>query len=350
MFKLKIKKHTLNFAFPAGTSRGLMHKKDTWYVLLSDIEKPGVVGMGECSPIWGLSPEKEEEYEEKLNELSSRIEQFDFYLRTGLAGFPSIRFGLETALLDFYSSGKHILFPTDFTKGNTGIRINGLVWMGEPEKMLSDALDKVNAGYTCIKIKIGTHDWQEEEKIIRALREKAGNTIEIRVDANGAYSLQEAKQVMKRCAAYNVHSIEQPVKQGNISDMKALVAEKSVPVALDEELIGVISTSQRNELLKEIKPSYIVIKPSLVGGLAATREWINLAEEQGIKWWITSALESNIGLNAIAQFAATINPAIAQGLGTGKIYTNNIPSPLEIKGDRLFYNPFEKWDFRFAND
>lgn len=350
MFKLSIEKRTLEFAFPAGTSRGVLKSKDTWYLLLSDTEKPGITGIGECSPIWGLSPEKENEYEKKIAELKSRIGQFDFFLRTGLTEFPSIRFGLETALLDLLGGGKRLLFPSDFTNGKTGIRINGLVWMNEPEKMLADALKKADAGYACIKIKIGAHNWTEEEKIIKTLREKAASNLEIRVDANGAFTVDEAKRVMNDCAKYKVHSIEQPIKPGLFSDMKKLCEEQSTPVALDEELIGKVSDSQRQEMFETIKPQYIVIKPSLVGGLAATREWIQLADKAGCKWWITSALESNIGLNAIAQFTAMLHTNIAQGLGTGRVYTNNVSSPLEIRGEKLVYNNENKWDIPFIKN
>jgi o-succinylbenzoate synthase len=347
MFRLEIIKKRFDFVFPAGTSRGVLHDKHSWFLKLTDNERPGVTGWGECSPVWGLSPENETGLEKKLTELSQRIEQFDFFLRTGLAEFPSIRFALETALIDFMHGGKQICFETPFTSGKTGIVINGLVWMNTPENALADARKKIESGFNCIKLKIGVYDWNEEEKIIQSLRNEFNADIEIRVDANGAFDFEQAKKVMERLAKYNVHSIEQPIKPGQIENIAKLSAEKSTPVALDEELIGKITPEQKNELLAAIKPSYIVIKPSLAGGFSATREWIDAAKKNNLAWWVTSMLETNLGLNAIAQYVATLNPVLPQGLGTGKIYSNNILSPLSVEKNKLYFNPTAAFSLNF---
>lgn len=336
MLKAEIVKHRLHFSFPAGTSRGVLQQKDTWYLCVTDDERPGIEGVGECSPLFGLSPEDPTTYEEKLREVAKRIEDFDHYLRVGLLPYPSIRFGLEMALIDFHTGGNNKLFDTSFTRGEEGLLTNGLVWMKDPDKMLDDALQKAKAGFTCMKFKIGAFDWKDEFQMLKSFREQVGQDIIMRVDANGAYDHDQAMQVCADLATLKVHSIEQPIRAGQREAMLQLCQRAATPIALDEELIGLKTGAEKLGLLDETKPQFIILKPSLVGGFFSTREWINIAAAENVGWWITSALESNVGLNAIAQFTSTFQNPLHQGLGTGSIYENNVGSPLAMKGEKLF--------------
>jgi o-succinylbenzoate synthase len=260
------------------------------------------------------------------------------------AQFPSMRFALETALLDLIHGGKRRIVPNDFYDKGTPIPINGLVWMGDREDMWKQIEEKLAAGFECIKIKIGAIDFDQECVLLELIREQFQSTdISIRVDANGAFSPKEAMQKLQRLASYEIHSIEQPIRQGNLKEMARLCADSPVPIALDEELIGIISLADKIKLLKTIRPQFIILKPTLLGGLLSTKEWITIAEELGIGWWITSALEGNIGLNAVAQFTATYVTDLPQGLGTGQLYHNNISSPLTISKGTLTYGKHSKW-------
>ena len=333
--------HILQFRFPAGTSRGVLHEKSTSYLIL---EQNGSVGIGECSTIPGLSIDPEDSYYSKLDEVCRLLNEGVSADTINLQTYPSIAFGLETALLDLKANGSKLLFPSEFTTGKIGIPINGLVWMGDKTFMQQQIGEKIKAGYHCIKLKVGALDFETELEIIQNIRrEFSAAEIEIRLDANGGFLPEEALQKLKQLAAFQIHSIEQPIRQGQLEAMAQLCKQSPIPIVLDEELIGV-QNIDKEQLIEQIKPAYIILKPSLLGGFGQSEEWITLAEKHNVKWWITSALESNIGLNAIAQWTFTLNSALPQGLGTGQLYHNNIPSPLEIREAKLFYNTDKKWE------
>jgi len=331
----------LQFKFPAGTSRGvLLHKSSSFLIL----QKDGLTGIGECSTIPDLSIDPVDLYDSKLNELCILLNKGYDPGSIDLVDYPSIAFGLETALLDLAAKGSKCLFPSTFTQGNSGIPINGLVWMGDKVFMQKQIREKIEAGYHCIKLKIGANDFDTELEIIAGIRKQfSSSDIEIRLDANGAFSAQEATDKLNRLSVFNIHSIEQPIRQHQFDEMSDICAHSPIPVVLDEELIGVKS-ADKESLLEKIKPAYIILKPSLTGGFKQSQEWINLADKHHIGWWITSALESNIGLNAIAQWTATLGSTLPQGLGTGKLYHNNIPSPLVIENATLYYKHENNWD------
>lgn len=353
MLKATYKKYTLNFKQPSGTSRGILTNKDSWFQFLYDDTEPEIIGIGECGLLKGLSFDDRPDYEEKINEVCFSIENFQDYLDQGLTEFPSIRFGLEMALLDLGLKrekghrGNRVLFPSNFTLGNDSMEINGLVWMGEFDFMQRQIREKIKSGYSCIKLKIGAINFEQELELIKSIRrEFSKNDIEIRVDANGAFDPDDALDKLKKLAAYDLHSIEQPIRQGQLEKMAELCIKTPLPIALDEELIGVFILEEKRNLIEFIKPQYIILKPSLVGGFLASQEWIQIAEENNIGWWVTSALESNIGLNAIAQWTYTLRNKMPQGLGTGQLYTNNFSSPLEISEGKLFFDPNKNWDLK----
>jgi o-succinylbenzoate synthase len=308
-----------------------------------NVSNPKVIGIGECSYLPNLNPENLDTYEDKVAEVCNRINDNEHWLSEGLTEFPSIHFGLEVALLDLEKNGSKILFDSPFSLSQNPTPINGLIWMGPFENMMQQVDEKIAAGFRCIKLKIGAIDFDKELHILKSIREKS-KTIEIRVDANGAFSPSEALEKLTKLAEFNLHSIEQPIKQGFPATMNQLCKESPLPIALDEELIGKYTREAKSETLDAINPPYIILKPSLIGGIKGSKEWIELAEEREIKWWITSALESNIGLNAISQFVATTGNTMFQGLGTGKLYTNNISSPLSVEGDEIFYKQDLNWD------
>lgn len=328
-----------HFKFPAGTSRGvLLHKPSSFLIL----EKDGVSGIGECSTIPDLSIDPMETYEQKVDKLCKMLNAGLEPPQIDLSAYPSIAFGLETAMLDLNSGGKRNLFSSDFSAGKAGIPINGLVWMGDREFMQKQIREKIAAGYRCIKLKVGALDFETELEIIAGIRQQfSPDEIELRLDANGGFSPEDALEKLKRLSEYQIHSIEQPIKPRQFEEMAAICQKSPIPVVLDEELIGIVPDE---EMLKTINPSYIILKPSLLGGFKVSEEWIRLAEKQNVGWWITSALEANIGLNAIAQWTATLGSKLPQGLGTGQLYLNNISSPLEIRDAKLFYNAENQWD------
>jgi len=335
-------KHILNFKRPSGTSRGVLTTKETWYII---IEKKGKKGIGECGILRGLSIDDRPDYEEKLQWLCAHIEDDINSLFTELKEFPSILFGLEMALQSLDCEDSFILFPSHFTEGKAGIPINGLIWMGEKLFMKEQIKEKIKQGFSCIKLKIGAIDFDAEMELLQYIRKEfSAKEIELRVDANGAFQPEDALEKLKRLSDLSLHSIEQPIRQRQCKEMAKLCKETPLPIALDEELIGVFNTSDKENLIEEIKPQYIILKPSLIGGFQGTKEWINLAKKNQIGWWITSALESNIGLNAIAQFTYLQNNSMPQGLGTGSLFTNNIESPLQVKGENLNYNPQLTWE------
>ncbi|WP_396209673.1 o-succinylbenzoate synthase [Flavobacterium sp.] len=340
--KASYKKYTLHFKRPSGTSRGVMTEKETWFLFLEDDEKTGI---GECGLLRGLSVDDRPDYEEKLQWVCQNIHLGKDELWDELLEFPSIQFGVEMAFLSLQSKTPFELFPSSFTKGNDAMRINGLVWMGDEAYMKSQIEEKLAQEFTCIKLKIGAIDFEKELELLRYIRQNFdAKTIEIRVDANGAFNSFEALNKLKQLAVFELHSIEQPIQKNNTELMANLCQATPFPIALDEELIGVFLFSEKETLLKKIRPQYIILKPSLVGGFKGTLEWISIANSLGINWWITSALESNIGLNAIAQFTFTLQNPLPQGLGTGGLYTNNFDCPLEIERGHIQYNMTKDWD------
>ena len=339
--KSNYKQYILHFKRPSGTSRGIMHTKETWFVELVDGEKKGI---GECGVLRGLSIDDRPDYEEKLQWVCKNIESGKETLMQKLTEFPSIQFGLETAFISLQAKNPFELFPSKFTEGTDGIVTNGLIWMGDKGYMNQQVAEKIEQGYRCIKLKIGAIDFNTELDILKTIRKEfSAKEIELRVDANGAFSTTEALEKLKRLFDYDLHSIEQPIKAGQWQEMARLCEETPLPIALDEELIGIFSVTKKKELLQTIQPQYIILKPSLIGGFSKSDTWIELAENQNCGWWMTSALESNIGLNAIAQYTYTKNSKLPQGLGTGSLYTNNIKSPLEIRGEKLYYNIDTPW-------
>lgn len=337
----------LVFKRPAGTSRGVLRTKPSWYLIVQHDEDNGPRGIGECSIIPGLSPEDPKTIDKELHTLCGNINEYPQWLAKRGALFPAIRFALEIALNDLALGGNRVLFRDDFTAGKKGIPINGLIWMGEPDFMKQQIREKLGAGFSCIKIKIGAIDFGEELALLKMIRREYGpETIEIRVDANGAFSPGEALEKLNRLSEFLLHSIEQPIRQGLTEAMASLCATSPLPIALDEELIGISDPEARRNLLKTIRPQYIILKPSMLGGLRAASEWAALADDLNIGWWVTSALESNIGLNAIAQWTYQNTTNMPQGLGTGQLYTNNIPSPLVIEKGQLFHHPQLGWDLK----
>ncbi|MDP4292323.1 MAG: o-succinylbenzoate synthase [Bacteroidota bacterium] len=336
--------YQLQFKFAAGTSRGVLHEKETWFISVWKEDDPTVKGWGECAVFRGLSYDDRPEYADMMRKVCEDPDRYVSESATLLAEWPSIRFGLETACADMYQGGHKILHPSRFTQGEDAISINGLVWMGRKDEMLHRIHQKLNNQFRCIKLKIGAIDFKSELSLLKAIRnEFSPDDVEIRVDANGAFLPDEALEKLKWLSDYQLHSIEQPIRQGQPLAMNELCSLSPIPVALDEELINHQLPEAKKELLKNIRPQYIIIKPALVGGFSGATEWIRAASDLNIGWWITSALESNIGLNAIAQWTYTLNNPLPQGLGTGQLYLNNIPSPLVVRQGALYYLPDRAW-------
>ena len=342
MRKITITSKLLHFLQPAGTSRGVYNTRLSFYLKLTSDEQPDVVGVGECATLPDLSCDAmpSNEYERKLRTFCDEYERTGVIDYEAMRPYPSMLFGLETAVAQFNAKGSLNFFDTPFGRGEEGIPINGLVWMGTFEEMFERLEAKLKAGFRCIKIKIGAIDFDRELQLIRHIRSTfSRNDVELRVDANGGFTPEEALSRMEALVQYDIHSIEQPIKQHQWTEMARLCAAAPLPIGLDEELIGVNERQKKIELLDTIRPQYIVLKPSLHGGMAGTEEWIQLARERNIGSWITSALESNVGLNAIAQLTASIygsNIRHAQGLGTGQLFADNIEMPLKVLGDKLW--------------
>lgn len=372
MYKIEISERTLHFKQPAGTSRGVYTTRHSYYLTLTSDEMPGVEGVGECATLPDLSCDAKPEYEMTLRQVCQMVEQMGRIPYDMIRAYPSITFGLETAFASFFDEAKKKLgamnlsegktsveilkeagvsvpmgmenlvnlFDSPFGRGEEGITINGLVWMGTYEEMLARLEEKLQAGFHCVKLKIGAIDFFKELNLIKRIRDVyTKEQVELRVDANGGFLPKNAMSQLEALAKYDIHSIEQPIKQHQWPKMAQLCRETPLPIALDEELIGVNVRSMKEALLDTIRPQYIILKPSLHGGIYGCNEWIELANQRGIGSWITSALESNIGLNAIAHYAAKVygsNVKMPQGLGTGQLFTDNIPMPLEIRGDKLF--------------
>lgn len=335
MKRAEYSRYLLHFKEDAGTSRGVLKEKETFFVKVWDESCPEVFGMGECALFRGLSADDRKNYEEKLEEVCQRIEEVKM---EELEEWSSIRFGVEMALQDLAMGGRQLYFPSAFTEGRLAIEINGLIWMGDKSTMLQRIQQKLEAGFHCIKLKIGAIDFEAELSLLQYIRERFScEKVELRVDANGVFAPEEAMSKLEALAAFGLHSIEQPIRQGQWEEMAHLCRETPIPIALDEELIGVYGRKKKLELLEKVQPQYIILKPALCGGFSGAREWIELAEKRGIGWWVTSALESNIGLNALAQWVATLGNPMPQGLGTGQLYTNNLWSPLRQEGECLIY-------------
>jgi o-succinylbenzoate synthase len=347
-------KYTLHFRFEAGTSRGTLTEKTSWLIRLYDDENPTVEGYGECGPLKGLSYDDRPDFETQLQQYCREFNELDLQLFSWnipivlnqliSPEFPSILFGFETAMLDFLSDGNRIIQPSEFTEGKRALPTNGLVWMGSPAFMRQQIEEKLAAGYTTLKLKIGAIDFEQECDLLAMIRSRfPADQITLRVDANGAFRPEEAMTKLERLATFDLHSIEQPIRAGQPDLMAELCQHSPLPIALDEELIGQMEYVHKFRLLKKIQPQYIILKPTLLGGLRHCDEWIELAGRLNIGWWITSALESNIGLSAIAQYTAQFKHLLPQGLGTGQLYTNNFDSPLFIQQGYLHYDPAKSW-------
>lgn len=348
MLRCSFEKKILYFKFKAGTSRGFLQERIVWYITLWNKKNPDVRGIGECAPLPQLSTDDRPDFESYLKEVCKKIERKEILKDTNdvftLVAemvepfYPSIRLGLETALLDLKNGGKKIIFNTSFTEGHSSLPVNGLIWMGSKEFMREQIDQKIKEGFRCIKLKIGGISFEQECDLLKYIREKYYDlNIEIRLDANGAFTADHVQDKLNKLEKYHIHSIEQPIapKQGSVMKHLCQQNKKSIPIALDEELIGIHTSAEKLDLLSSIQPSYIILKPTLVGGFQSCREWITIAENLNISWWITSALESNIGLNAIAQFTSTCNNPLPQGLGTGSLFINNCEPYLKIENGFL---------------
>jgi len=343
--KAHIQKHLLEFKNPSGTSRGVLTTKETWFLI---IEKNTKKGVGECGMLRGLSIDDRPDFEEKLEWTCQNIDKGCDWLWSNLIEFPAIQFGVEMAFLSLNSKRPFVLFPSEFTNFKKPIAINGLIWMGDEAFMKQQIEEKTDQGFHCIKLKIGAIDFEAELQLLKFIRLNfSANEIEIRVDANGAVDINQAAEKLKKLSEFELHSIEQPIAKNNSNAMAELCKTTPIPIALDEELIGVFSKAEKEALLLKIRPQYIILKPSFIGGFKGTQEWISIAENLNIKWWITSALESNIGLNAISQWTFLKQNPLPQGLGTGSLYTNNIDCPLDVVAGELWYNSNKNWNFNW---
>ena len=337
--KASWERHEFIFKQPAKTSRETFKKKETFLLKVAFMNQQ-VEGCGECSPLWTLSIDPKEHYPEKLDWVCENINSWrEIIYSEDLSRYPSIQFGLETALLDLQNGGRQVLFPSFFTKGKDSIEINGLVWMGDYQFMAQQIEEKIESGFTCVKLKIGAIDWKEEKILLQSIRSRfSANKMEIRVDANGAFAPEKAMERLQFLADLDIHSIEQPISSGQLNLMKDLCSRTPIPIALDEELIGINSYAEKEALIQQIKPQYIILKPSLIGGIKSCIEWINLAENNKIGWWATSALEGNVGLNSIAQFTYQTGNKMPQGLGTGELFESNFETSLRLFGNKMQFS------------
>ena len=341
--KAHYKKHILEFKTPSGTSRGILKTKQAWFIVL---ENNGEFGVGECGMLRGLSIDDRPDFEQTLQWVCANIHLEMQKLYTALTEFPSIQMGLEIAFKSLAAHDPFQIYPSAFTKGEASIAINGLIWMGDKDFMSKQIASKLKEGFSCIKMKIGAINFDTELALLKNIRQEFSvSEIEIRVDANGAFNPQNALEKLKQLSDLDLHSIEQPIAVKQWDQMAYLCEKSPLDIALDEELIGVFSNQDKQALLQHIKPQYIILKPSFIGGFKGSDSWIELSQANNVQWWITSALESNVGLNAISQYTFTKNSTLPQGLGTGSLYTNNIVSALQITKGTLCYNPTKKWNF-----
>ena len=341
--KAHYKKHILEFKTPSGTSRGILKTKEAWFIVLED---KGSHGFGECGMLRGLSIDDRPDFEQTLQWVCENIHLGVQHLYAALTEFPSIQMGLEIAFKSLAAHDPFQIYPSAFTKGEASIAINGLIWMGDKDFMSKQISSKLKEGFSCIKMKIGAINFDTELALLKSIRQEfSASEIEIRVDANGAFDPKNALEKLKQLSDLDLHSIEQPIAVKQWDQMAYLCEKSPLDIALDEELIGVFSNQDKQALLQHIKPQYIILKPSFIGGFKGSDSWIELSQANNVQWWITSALESNVGLNAISQYTFTKNSTLPQGLGTGSLYTNNIVSALQITKGTLCYNPTKKWNF-----
>ena len=341
--KAHYKKHILEFKTPSGTSRGILKTKEAWFIVLED---KGRLGFGECGMLRGLSIDDRPDFEQTLQWVCANIHLGEQHLYDALTEFPSIQMGLEIAFRSLAAHDPFQIYPSAFTKGEASIAINGLIWMGDKDFMSRQITSKLNEGFGCIKMKIGAINFDAELTLLKSIRQEfSASEIEIRVDANGAFDPKNALEKLKQLSDLDLHSIEQPIAVKKWDQMAYLCEKSPLDIALDEELIGVFSNQDKQRLLNHINPQYIILKPSFIGGFKGSDSWIELSQTNNVKWWVTSALESNVGLNAISQYTFTKNSTLPQGLGTGSLYTNNIASALQITKGTLCYNPTKKWNF-----
>lgn len=352
MLTLSYQRRALRFNFPARTSRGALAEHVAYYLEVRNMRISSRVGWGEAAPLAGLSPDYGPDFEAQVQQLCQKVTQARYAFLEDInpaelvpAALPALRFALETAVLDLANGGRHQLYPNSFSQGQASLPINGLVWMGDAPFMRAQIRQKLAAGYSCLKLKIGSLDFATELALLAEIRAEAGPAqLTLRVDANGAFSPAEALDKLAQLARFDLHSIEQPIAAGQWAALAEVCRHSPVPVALDEELIGLTDPARQLALLAAVRPAYLVLKPTLLGGHAATRHWIALTETHGLGWWITSALESNIGLNAVAQLTGEYDVAgFAQGLGTGQLYHNNVAAPLRIEAGQLHYDPAGRW-------
>jgi o-succinylbenzoate synthase len=375
MLQSRYIRYPLHFHRPAGTSRGVLQVKPCWFLELHD--ENGARGLGEVAFIPGLGMHDAEATERELEELCREINSGSLEInrrsleinhgereaRPSLTGHPGIRFALETAIRDLSTGGARILYPSAFTGGTAGIPTNGLVWMGNRNYLEEQIRTLIRKGFRVLKMKLGAGGFDEELDLLGWIREEFGKAdLEIRLDANGAWSPTEAATRLDQLAPFGIHSIEQPIAAGQHEEMALLCGASPIPIALDEDLIGLDDPGERRELLSRVRPGYLILKPGLLGGVREAEDWIGAAGEQGTGWWVTSALESNIGLNAIAQWAFSLGTSLLQGaknplhkgsknplhqgLGTGTLYSNNIPSPLRMEGDSLWHRTGISWELQ----
>lgn len=341
--KAHYKKHILEFKTPSGTSRGILKTKEAWFIVLED---KGRLGFGECGMLRGLSIDDRPDFEQTLQWVCANIHLGEQQLYDALTEFPSIQMGLEIAFRSLAAHDPFQIYPSAFTKGEASIAINGLIWMGDKDFMSRQITSKLNEGFGCIKMKIGAINFDTELALLKSIRQEfSASEIEIRVDANGAFDPKNALEKLKQLSDLDLHSIEQPIAVKQWDQMAYLCEKSPLDIALDEELIGVFSNQDKQALLQHIKPQYIILKPSFIGGFKGSDSWIELSQTNNVQWWVTSALESNVGLNAISQYTFTKNSTLPQGLGTGSLYTNNIASALQITNGTLCYKPTKKWNF-----
>jgi len=342
MLEAKFTRYDLMFKEPARTSRAVMNSKRTYFIKVYERSLPEVFGLGECALFEGLSCDDVPDYEEKLCRVCADINNL---CPDDLVEFPSMRFGVETAMFDLKNGGCRRPFPSKWSQGEGSIVINGLVWMGSIEEMRRRIDEKIAAGFSCLKFKIGGEDFDSEYQLLENVRRHySPRELTIRLDANGAFTPENAMARLNRLSSLTIHSIEQPIKPLQHEAMARLCCDSPIPIALDEELIGVNNPEEKHSLLEKLKPRYIILKPALCGGFSGAMEWISIASLTGIGWWATSALESNVGLNAIAQWVSGMENDMPQGLGTGALYTNNITSPVSQRGEVLIYEPSRQWE------
>ncbi len=335
-------RYILRFREPATTSRATMLEKETYFIKLWEESDPERFGIGECALFRGLSHDDRPDYQQLLEDFCRKLSRGE----EPSSECSSILFGYDTALADLLRGGTREIFPTGWVQGKESIPINGLIWMGTAREMLSRVQEKIDRGFRCLKLKIGGIDFDQELRIIKDIRQRfAKEELELRLDANGAFTPENALERLETLSSYSIHSIEQPIRQGQYPQMARICRESPIPIALDEELIGIRTLEEKRSLIECLRPSYVILKPALCGGLAQAREWIDLARETSTGWWITSALESNVGLNALAQLSSASGVEMPQGLGTGGLYLNNIPSPIAQEGSGLRYDPNKNWDF-----